>query len=274
MILCSGPMVWYQKFEYAVGHWLQKTAEHVFGSVLCSPGCFSLFRGSALMDDNVLKRYTTTSSRAAEYVQYDQGWHKQTHTRLCLITRYLFIWLMPVCFRRGGSLVVYFVTAAGMAGGIQCCIRCIHQLTTGIQGVLQPEEEMGALYASQYSGPSAQVSVVYRVCSIYSPVSWLLRPAAYELFCGFDYSGAETVKRNSSISKLYIFYQMFTVGSSILGPASVTLMIAGRVRTSFWLSNEYSEDISYRHCIPAFLISSPLFPFVIFFRQTVPGWKY
>lgn len=69
----AGPMVWYQKFEYAVGHWLQKTAEHVFGSVLCSPGCFSLFRGSALMDDNVLKRYTTTATRASEYVQYDQG---------------------------------------------------------------------------------------------------------------------------------------------------------------------------------------------------------
>lgn len=68
-----GPMVWYQKFEYAVGHWLQKTAEHVFGSVLCSPGCFSLFRGSAIMDDNVLKKYTTTSKRASEYVQYDQG---------------------------------------------------------------------------------------------------------------------------------------------------------------------------------------------------------
>lgn len=66
-------MVWYQKFEYAVGHWLQKTAEHVFGSVLCSPGCFSLFRGSALMDDNVLKRYTTKATRASEYVQYDQG---------------------------------------------------------------------------------------------------------------------------------------------------------------------------------------------------------
>lgn len=75
----SGPMVWYQKFEYAVGHWLQKTAEHVFGSVLCSPGCFSLFRGSALMDDNVMKRYTTTSTRASEYVQYDQGWHRPTH---------------------------------------------------------------------------------------------------------------------------------------------------------------------------------------------------
>ena len=31
----SGFMVWYQKFEYAVGHWLQKATEHVMGCVLC-----------------------------------------------------------------------------------------------------------------------------------------------------------------------------------------------------------------------------------------------
>ncbi|KAL7855449.1 hypothetical protein AOLI_G00190530 [Acnodon oligacanthus] len=69
----TGPMVWYQKFEYAAGHWLQKTAEHVFGCVLCSPGCFSLFRAAALMDDNMMKRYTTKPTEAAHYVQYDQA---------------------------------------------------------------------------------------------------------------------------------------------------------------------------------------------------------
>ncbi|KAF4523723.1 hypothetical protein B566_EDAN011587 [Ephemera danica] len=69
----TGAMVWYQKFEYAVGHWLQKATEHVIGCVLCSPGCFSLFRGSALMDKNVMKKYTTTSEEARHYVQYDQG---------------------------------------------------------------------------------------------------------------------------------------------------------------------------------------------------------
>ncbi|KAJ8248207.1 hypothetical protein GJAV_G00239520 [Gymnothorax javanicus] len=69
----TGPVVWYQKFEYAVGHWMQKSTEHVFGSVLCSPGCFSLFRASALMDDNVMKKYATTSTEASHYVQYDQG---------------------------------------------------------------------------------------------------------------------------------------------------------------------------------------------------------
>lgn len=65
--------MWFQKFEYAISHWLQKTAEHVIGCVLCSPGCFSLFRAAALMDDNVMRRYATKSSEASHYVQYDQG---------------------------------------------------------------------------------------------------------------------------------------------------------------------------------------------------------
>ncbi|KAJ8958903.1 hypothetical protein NQ318_019671 [Aromia moschata] len=63
----SGPMVWYQLFEYAIGHWLQKATEHVIGCVLCSPG------GKALMDDNVMKKYTIHSAEARHYVQYDQG---------------------------------------------------------------------------------------------------------------------------------------------------------------------------------------------------------
>lgn len=71
--LGSGLMYWYQMFEYAVGHWMQKATEHVIGCVLCSPGCFSLFRGKALMDDGIMAKYTTKSSEARHYVQYDQG---------------------------------------------------------------------------------------------------------------------------------------------------------------------------------------------------------
>lgn len=69
----KGPMVWYQLFEYAIGHWLQKATEHVIGCVLCSPGCFSLFRGRALMENSVMKKYTTQSDQARHYVQFDQG---------------------------------------------------------------------------------------------------------------------------------------------------------------------------------------------------------
>ena len=66
-------MQWFQMFEYAIGHWLQKATEHVMGCVLCSPGCFSMFRGEALMDDNVMKMYTTVSKEPRHFVQYDQG---------------------------------------------------------------------------------------------------------------------------------------------------------------------------------------------------------
>lgn len=72
-VYLTGFMAWYQMFEYAIGHWLQKATEHMIGCVLCSPGCFSLFRGKALMDDNVLKKYTLTAHEARHYVQYDQG---------------------------------------------------------------------------------------------------------------------------------------------------------------------------------------------------------
>ena len=73
LFIFTGAMVWYQKFEYAVSHWLQKAAEDKIGCVLCSPGCFSLFRGSALMDDNVMNKYTTPPTEPRHYVQYDQG---------------------------------------------------------------------------------------------------------------------------------------------------------------------------------------------------------
>ena len=69
----SGYMKWLQQYEYAFGHWMQKATEHILGCVLCSPGCFSLFRGEAVMDDNVMKTYTTLPTEAKHHIQYDQG---------------------------------------------------------------------------------------------------------------------------------------------------------------------------------------------------------
>lgn len=66
-------MVWFQKFEYAIGHWLQKSTEHTIGCVLCSPGCFSLFRAKALQQPNVMAKYATKSTKVRHYIQYDQG---------------------------------------------------------------------------------------------------------------------------------------------------------------------------------------------------------
>ena len=69
--LGSGPMIWYQKFEYASGHWFQKAAEHVMGTVQCSPGCFSIFRLSRLND--ILATYSSPSEGPMEYLRKDQG---------------------------------------------------------------------------------------------------------------------------------------------------------------------------------------------------------
>ncbi|XP_033839663.1 chitin synthase 1 isoform X2 [Periophthalmus magnuspinnatus] len=176
-----GPMVWYQKFEYAVGHWLQKTAEHVFGSVLCSPGCFSLFRGSALMDDNVLKRYTTKATRASEYVQYDQGEDR---------------WLCTLLLQQGWRV----------------------EYNAASDAYTNSPQEFKEFYNQRRRwGPSTLANTLDLL-----------------------HSGSETVKRNTSISRLYIFYQMFTVGSSILGPASVTLMIAGAFQFVFQIAGTLS----------------------------------
>lgn len=66
-----GLIPWYQRFEYAIGHWLQKATEHVTGCVLCSPGCFSLFRAKALLE--VMETYSQKASKPEEFVQFDLG---------------------------------------------------------------------------------------------------------------------------------------------------------------------------------------------------------
>ena len=66
-----GLVYWYQLFDYAIGHWFQKPAEHILGSVLCSPGCFSVFRCSAL--ELVLDEYSTEATNASEFLMKDMG---------------------------------------------------------------------------------------------------------------------------------------------------------------------------------------------------------
>uniref|UniRef100_A0A8B9LEK2 chitin synthase n=1 Tax=Astyanax mexicanus TaxID=7994 RepID=A0A8B9LEK2_ASTMX len=164
----TGPMVWYQKFEYAVGHWLQKTAEHVFGCVLCSPGCFSLFRGAALMDDNVMKRYTTRATEASQYVQYDQGEDR---------------WLCTLLLQQGWRV----------------------EYNAASDAYTNAPQDFKEFYNQRRRwGPSTMANTIDLLGS-----------------------GRLTSKRNNSISKPYILYQVISMGASILGPATICLMIAG-----------------------------------------------
>ncbi|XP_045915056.1 chitin synthase chs-2-like [Micropterus dolomieu] len=164
----SGPMVWYQKFEYAVGHWLQKTAEHVFGCVLCSPGCFSLFRAAALMDDNVMKKYTIKASKARHHIQYDQGEDR---------------WLCTLLLKQGWRV----------------------EYNAASDAYTNAPEEFKEFYNQRRRwGPSTMANIV-------------------------DLLGSGTLisKRNPSMSKPYMFYQLFSLACSILAPSTVILMIAG-----------------------------------------------
>ncbi|XP_067275539.1 chitin synthase chs-2-like [Pseudorasbora parva] len=164
----TGPMVWYQKFEYAVGHWLQKTAEHVFGCVLCSPGCFSLFRGAALMDDNVMKRYTTKASEASHYVQYDQGEDR---------------WLCTLLLQQGWRV----------------------EYNAASDAYTNAPQDFKEFYNQRRRwGPSTMANTIDLLGS-----------------------GEQTSQRNSSISKIYILYQIISMAASILGPATICLMISG-----------------------------------------------
>ncbi|XP_019901978.2 chitin synthase chs-1-like [Esox lucius] len=161
-------MVWYQKFEYAVGHWLQKTAEHVFGCVLCSPGCFSLFRGAALMDDNVTKKYTTKATEASDYIQYDQGEDR---------------WLCTLLLQQGWR-VEYNAASDAYTNAPQDFTEFYNQRRRWV--------------------PSTMANTID-----------LLR------------TGSQTSQKNSSISKPYILYQILSIIASILGPATICLMISG-----------------------------------------------
>ncbi|CAK6984156.1 chitin synthase chs-2-like, partial [Scomber scombrus] len=174
----SGPAVWFQKFEYAISHWLQKTAEHVIGCVLCSPGCFSLFRGDALMDDNVMKRYSTKSTEASHHIQYDQGEDR---------------WLCTLLLKQGWR--VEYVAAS--------------------DAYTNAPEDFKELYNQRRRwGPSTMANVV-------------------------DLLGSTNTvaKKNRSMSKLYMFYQLFAMVSVIVAPATICLLVAGSLSFIFKVSS-------------------------------------
>lgn len=69
----SGPLIWFQRMEYALSYWLQKTTEHSLGCVLCAPGCFSMYRASSLMDDNVMRMFAQRPECADDHLLQNLG---------------------------------------------------------------------------------------------------------------------------------------------------------------------------------------------------------
>ncbi|CAF4001820.1 unnamed protein product, partial [Rotaria sp. Silwood2] len=186
----SGPVVWYQKFEYAIGHWLQKAAEHILGCVMCSPGCFSLFRGSALMDDHVLRTYCTKSTEARHYVQYDQGEDR---------------WLCTLLLQEG-----YRVEYCAASDALTYAPESFHEFFNQRR-------------------------------------RWV--PSTIANIIDFLAEYKRLVLVNESISYLYIIYQLLLMVSTVLGPATVLLMIIGAFNACFGTSLWQSM---YMSVLPAF----------------------
>ncbi|KAI9554330.1 hypothetical protein GHT06_019602 [Daphnia sinensis] len=69
----AGAMVWYQMLEYAIGFWLLKPTEDILGSVLGAAGCFSLIRGSVLLDEEIMNKFAAVSWKGHHIIQRDQG---------------------------------------------------------------------------------------------------------------------------------------------------------------------------------------------------------
>ncbi|CAG2184876.1 CHS1 [Mytilus edulis] len=174
------PLVWYQKFEYAVSHWLQKATEHVIGCVLCSPGCFSLFRGSAVMD--VLRTYTTEPSEARHFIQYDQGEDR---------------WLCTLLLKQGHR--------------VEYCAES--------DALTYAPEGFNEFYNQRRRWtPSTMANILDLLTDCRA-----------------------TVTQNQSISTLYMAYQLFLFISSLLTPGTIFLMIVGAIIVGFpsvppWLS--------------------------------------
>ena len=69
----KGLVYYYQMWEYGTGHWLLKSTEDILGTVLCSPGCFALFRAEAFLkdvngkEDSLITKYDQHSNDPYKY---------------------------------------------------------------------------------------------------------------------------------------------------------------------------------------------------------------
>lgn len=67
----SNPIVWFQMFEYAKDFWMIKSAQNIIGSVMCCPGCFSLYRVKTIRD--LLDTYSQPSLEPSDVFIKDTG---------------------------------------------------------------------------------------------------------------------------------------------------------------------------------------------------------
>ena len=181
-------MQWYQMFEYALGHWLQKSTEHVLGCVLCSPGCFSLFRGEALMSDNVMNTYTTVSTQPKHYIQYDQGEDR---------------WLCTLLLQQGWR--VEYSAASGKFLLIQLILTIIIVFHFSTDSFTACPESFKEFYNQRRRWMPSTLANIIELLGDYKRV----------------------IKNNNDMSIFYILYQVIILIFTLTGPGMIFIMLIG-----------------------------------------------
>ncbi|XP_023933352.1 uncharacterized protein LOC106163421 [Lingula anatina] len=171
----ANPLVSYQIFDYAIGHWLQKVANHTLGSVLCAPGCFSMYRTAILK--NVLPEYGSDTSCGTEFLYKDMGEDR---------------WLCTLMVNNGAWLEY----CAAAEDKTFC--------PTGFEEFFKQRRRW--------------------IVSTMANMFLLMR------------SFGTVVRCNKHITSLFMVYQFLLFISSLIGPATVILVIAG--------GYEYAYDIN------------------------------
>lgn len=191
-----GLFAWMQQFEYAISHWLHKTAESQFGSVLCASSCFSLYRWCAL--ESIMADFARKPRTADEYQQYEQGEDR---------------WMCTLLIKRGWSLVycaaasahtfcpvtftAFFVQRRRWVMSTLCNIRRVMDESTQI---VSCNESISSLfifyiymqYLSSLFSPAVSMIVLYGGWEVAYPNSTMLPvffgivfPVGFLLFCVF-----------------------------------------------------------------------------------------
>ncbi|XP_062583461.1 uncharacterized protein LOC134245205 [Saccostrea cucullata] len=65
------PIVWLQMFDYAKDFWMIKSAQNIIGSVMCCPGCFSLYRFEAISD--IIETFSEPTNSMLDVFTKDNG---------------------------------------------------------------------------------------------------------------------------------------------------------------------------------------------------------
>ena len=162
---------------------------------MCSPGCFSLLRGSSIVDDHVLRTYSIKSTEASHYVQYDQGEDR---------------WLSTLLIQQGYT--------------IQYC---------------------SAAVSFTYAPESFHVILVFFCIFMYFDflIKFLTKeyytqrrrwiPSTIANLVDFLSDFKHILRTNHKISFVYMIYEFFMLAGSIIGPATVLLLLIDTYQFSF-----------------------------------------